>query len=68
MYALSQNVRYVRDSDKGVGVDGSHNGFQPCDLEAIYYKVDDGLLLSGVKASGVNVGDAPAEGLRQRPR
>ena len=37
------------------------DGFQLCQLEAVHHKVDGTLLLTGVIAPGLNLGDAAAE-------
>jgi len=64
-HTLAQQIGDLGDGHEGVGVNGGDDLLHAGNLEAVYHEVDDGLVLAGVKALGADVGDAPAEGLRQ---
>ena len=62
---VAKDVRNLGNGDKRVSVDGFDDIFQLGDLKAVDHEIDHRPAGVGIKAGGMNLGDALLKGFRE---
>ena len=61
-YASSQYIGNLGDGNESIFVDIGDNTLETCDLEAVDNEIYNGGFPTGIKAPGINMGNASAKG------